>query len=458
MSSLISTMWIALGALQAQQAGLQTTTNNVANVNTPGYSRERPILEEAEPVVQDKVVFGRGVELKGIESLRSDLLDLQIGAETQQQGSAQSYVNAMNLVQRLFPDDTSGIGTQISALFQSLNSLSTNPSDLTLRQSVLTAAKNMASGFNSAATQLNNIRASVDGNVQQQVEEVNQISHQIAVLNKKLSAGSSTGQEYSTFLDQRSALIEKLSGIIDVAQISDGNSNSLTLTTKQGTALVVDGQAYSLTTAVGADGTHHICSSQGADITGAISGGGLGGLLKARDQTIPSLQNQLDSLASGMASALNTAHAMGTDLNGDPGGNLFTPISGPGAAAQMTVAINDPKLLAAGSDGTSGSNGNIANLSAVASQDVSNGLTPSQAYGNLVFQTGMEISDGNTELNASNALLQQLQQQRSSVSGVSMDEEASNMLLYQRGYQAAAQAITAVNQMLEIVINMGASR
>jgi len=86
MSSLISTMWIALGALQAQQAGLQTTANNVANLNTKGYSRERPILEEANPIVEDRVAFGGGVQLKGIESLRSSLLDLQISDETQQRG------------------------------------------------------------------------------------------------------------------------------------------------------------------------------------------------------------------------------------------------------------------------------------------------------------------------------------------------------------------------------------
>ncbi len=456
MSSLISTMWISLGALQAEQAGLQTTANNVANINTAGYSRERPILEEAEPIVQGNVVFGGGVQLKGIESLRSDLLDLQISAETQQQGNSQAYVNAMNQVQTLFPDDTTGIGAQISAFFQSLNNLSTNPSDLTLRQSVLTAANNMASAFNSASTELSGVSSSVNAGVQQQVQEVNGISQQIAAINVKLAAATSSGQQNSSFLDQRSALIQQLSGIVDVAQINDGTS--LTLTTRQGVPLVVDGTAYQLNTEVDSTGTERIFSSQGKDITSDISGGQLGGMLQARDQTIPALQNQLDSLAAGITSALNTAHAMGTDLNGNPGTNLFVPVSGAGSAAAMAVAITDPKLVAAGSDGTSGSNGNIANLSAVANQAVANGLTPSQGYGNIVFQTGMAISNGNTELNASNAMLQQLQQQQSSISGVSLDEEASNMLLYQRGYQAAAEAITAVNQMLETAIGIGAQR
>ena len=204
-------MWMALGALQAQQGGLQATTNNVANLNTPGYSRERPILEEANPVVQDNVVFGGGVELKGIESLRSDLLNLQIGNETQQQGKSQAYVNTMTQVQLYLPDDTTGTGAQISAFFQSLNNLSTNPSDLTLRQSVLTAAGNMASAFNNTATQLTAVSGGINTGVQQQVQEVNQISQQIAAINVKLTTVSGAGQEYRRFLDQRSALIEKLS-------------------------------------------------------------------------------------------------------------------------------------------------------------------------------------------------------------------------------------------------------
>jgi len=455
MSGLFGTLSIALGALQAQQAGMQTTTNNLANLNTPGYSREVPILEEAAPIVQGNVTFGGGVELEGIQSLRDNLLDLQISDETQQQGNSQAYVNAMNQVQTLFPDDTTGIGAQISAFFQSLNSLSTDPSDLTLRQSVLTAANGMASAFNSTANQITAVSNQLDSSVQQQVQQVNQISQQIAAINVQLAAVSSTGQDYGSFLDQRGALIQQLSGIIDVSQIIDGTS--LTLTTKQGAALVVDGQAYALSTATDASGAQHIYSSQGNDITGQISGGALGGLLQVLGQTLPSLQGQLDSLAGGMVQALNTANQEGTDLNGNPGGNLFDPITGAGAAASMTVAITDPALIAAGSDGTPGSNGNLANLSAVANAAVSNGMTPSGAYGNLVFQVGTSISNGTTDLNASNAMLQQLQQQDSSVSGVSLDEEASNLLLYQRAYQAAAQAITTVNQMLETVIDMGAS-
>jgi len=455
MSGLTGTMWIALNALQAQQAGSQTTANNIANLNTPGYSRERPILVEADPFVQGNIVYGGGVSLEGIQSLRNSLLDLQISEETQQQGSAQAFVSAMNQVQTLFPDDTTGIGQQISAFFQSLNTLSTDPSNLTLRQGVLASAQNMATTFNNTAKQLTYVRQQLDSSVQQQVEQINQISQQIATVNSKLASVSSTGQEYGSFLDQRSELIQQLSGLVDVSQVNDGIS--LTVTTKKGVPLVVDGQAYNLAAVLGTDGVQHVYSAQDQDITGDISGGQLGGTLQVRDQTVPALQNQLDSLAGGMVTALNTAHQRGTDLYGNAGGDLFLPVTGTGAAVNMAVAFTDPKLIAASSDGSSGSNGNLANLSAVANQAVSSGMTPSAAYGNMVFQVGTAISNGTTEQSASTAMLQQLQQQQSSVSGVSLDEEASNLLLYQRAYQAAAQVIVTINQMLQTAINMGAS-
>ncbi len=454
MGSLYSALSISIGSLEAQQAGLETTTNNLANMNTPGYSRQRPVLQEADPVIQGRLAFGNGVTLTGIESLRDSLLNVQIAEETQQQAKSQTFVATMNQVQPLFPMDTSGIGNAISNFFQSLNGLAANPSDSSLRQSVLAAANGMASSFNQAADQLDTTRSNLDLSVQQGVEQVNQISAQIASLNRTLATTSSTGSDYGSFVDQRDALVQKLSGLIDVSVLQQGSS--LTLTTRQGTALVVDGQNFDLTTRLDpTDGTQHIYAQAG-DITSAVAGGKLGGALEARDQTIPSLLGQLDTLASALVTKLNAAHQMGFDLNGAQGGNLFNPSTGAGAAAGMTVAITDPNLLAASSDGTSGSNGNIANLTAVATQAVSNGMTPIQTYGNLVFQVGSSISNANAELTASNNVLQQLQQQQSSVSGVSLDEEASNLLLYERAYQAAARAISTVDQMLQTAINMGA--
>jgi flagellar hook-associated protein 1 FlgK len=452
MSSLLSTMFLATGAMAADQGALEATTNNAANVNTPGYSREVPILQENSPVVVGNLTFGTGVSLAKIESVRDPILQLRIQQETGQQGQLNSFTGALSQAQTLFTAGASDIGSEISNLFSSISQLSTNPSSIALRQGVLTAASNLTSTFNNAASNLSVQRSNLDLNVVQSVQQVNTLTQQIAGLNGQITTLENLGQEAGTFIDQRDVLINQLSGLIDVSEIK--SDSGITLTTSNGTALVSGTRSFSLTTQPGASGVQHIFS-QGNDITSTLSSGALGGLIAARDQKIPALLSSLDTLASGLATAFNTANTAGSDLNGNVGGALFTPVVGAGSSANIGVAISDPALIAASSDGSAGSNGNLANLSAIQDQTIIAGATPITYYGNIVFSVGNDVSNGTAELRSSQLVLQQLQDQRGSISGVSLDEEAANMTRYQQAYDAAAHIVTTVNQMLETVINMG---
>ena len=182
-------------------------------------------------------------------------------------------------------------------------------------------------------------------------------------------------------------------------------------------------------------------------------------MIQIRDREIPSIGTSLDQLAAGLATNLNAANAKGFDLENPPveGGNIFVtpPAGGVGAAATLTVSMTDPSLIAASSDGTTGSNGNLANLSAVANQNVANGQTPINAYSDLVGQVGSATSNTSADADSSNMILQQLQDQNGSVSGVSLDEEASNLIQYQSAYQAAARVVSTVNLLLLDAVNMG---
>jgi len=455
MSSLFSTLAIATAALGAEQGAMDATTNNVANANTPGYSRLRPVLTESDPVVLGSVTYGTGVTLEKLESLRDPILQLRIQEETQQQGQLNASVTALQQTQVQFNSNNSDIGSQISSFFGSLQQLSTDPTNLTLRQSVLTAAGNLASAFNNTANSLTQQQSSLNGNVSQDVAQVNTLTSQIAQLNSQISALQNVNHDASAFVDQRDVAISALSNLIDVSQIqSDGNG--LTLTTSNGTALVVGNQSFSLTSQPDASGNQQVYA-QGVNITGNLTSGDLAGTLQVRDQTLPGLLSNLNTLAAGLANALNTANKTGFDLNGNAGGNLFVPppVSGQGAAANLAVAITDPALIAASSDGTAGSNGNVAVLSAVQNQPVAGGQTPIDYYSNIVFSVGNDVSTGAAELNSSQLILNQLQDQRGSISGVNLNEEAANMVQYQNAYDAAAHVVTAVNDMLYTVINMG---
>ena len=232
------------------------------------------------------------------------------------------------------------------------------------------------------------------------------------------------------------------------------SDNTLTLTTANGASLVTGQQSFQLQTQTTLAGLHDVYS-QGADITSAISSGQLGGTLQARDQQIPAIQTQLDTLASGLANAVNAVQVGGFDLNGVKGTNLFNPpASVAGAAASLSVALTNPALIAASSDGSPGSNGNAEAMYALSNQAVIGSQNPSDYYSGIVFNVGNDTANAAAEESASGLVLQQLNDQRSSVSGVSLDEEAANMVLYQNAYTASAQVITAVNDMMYAVINM----
>ncbi|HLW87333.1 MAG TPA: flagellar hook-associated protein FlgK [Terriglobales bacterium] len=446
MGSLYGALSIATGALGAEQGALDATTNNVANVNTPGYSRLQPVLVESSPITVGSVTYGTGVELEKLQSLRDPILQMRIQEETQQQGQLNASLTAMQQAQVQFTTSSGDIGTEISNFFASLNQISTDPTNLALRQGALTAAGNMATAFNNVANNLGQQRLNLDSNVSQDVGQVNVLTGQIATLNTQISELQGVNQNASTLVDQRDVLIGKLSNLIDVSNIQ--SDNGLTLTTSNGTALVVGGQSFALTTQANASGLQDVYA-QGKDITTALTSGDLTGLLQARDQTIPGLLSNLDTLAAAVSNSLNTANQQGFDLNGNAGGNLFVPpaASGQGAAAGMALATTDPALIAASSDGTPGSNGNLAVLAAVENQPVAAGQAPTDYYSNIVFTVGNTVSNDSAELSASQSILSQLQDQRAGISGVSLDEEASNTVQFQRAFDAAANVVTSINDM-----------
>jgi flagellar hook-associated protein 1 len=453
MSSLNASLATALSGLSAAEGALETTSNNVANANTPGYSREVPVLVASDPVVVDPLTLGTGVTLQSIESIRDPILESQIQQETQTQGQLNSLVSALSQTQTNFTTSSSDIGTEITNFFNSINQLATSPTDLSLRQGVLTAADNLATSFNTVANNLTAQQTNLNASVEQTVGQINQLTGQIAQLNGQIASLENVGESAGTFIDQRTQAIDQLSSLVDVSVIP--TNNTLTLTTASGTALVTGQQSFQLTTQPDASGNQEIYA-EGNDITSTIVSGQLGGVLEARDQQIPAIQTQLDTLAADLANAVNAVQTSGYDLNGNPGTDLFNPppVSGNGAAASLSVAITNPALIAASSDGTAGSNGNAQAMYALSSQPIIQGQSPSNYYSGIVFNVGNAVSNASAEQNASSLVLQQLNDQEASVSGVSLDEEAANMIQYQQAYAASAQVITTINDMMYAVINM----
>jgi flagellar hook-associated protein 1 FlgK len=262
------------------------------------------------------------------------------------------------------------------------------------------------------------------------------------------------GQDPGATQDQRDELIRQLSGLVNISVTQ--TEHGLTLTTANGIPLVVASQSFALRASTSSGGVQDVLSADGQDITSQIQGGQLAGTLKVRDQVIPQLLSQLNDLASQFTATFNAQHQAGTDLSGNAGQNFFTPLSSlADAAANFSVALTDPALIAASSDGSAGSNGNLVQLIGLRDQALPAGASPIDMYSNLVLQAGNFGADAQAQVNASSLSLQQLTDQRSAVSGVSLDEETTNMIRYQRAYEAAARVVTTVDSMLQSLMNIG---
>ena len=453
-------MSVALQSLLTQQGAMEVVANNIANANTPGYSREVPILEESPPILSGNTMVGTGVTLQSVQSVRDNILDLRIDQETSQQSSLNSYVDSMNQVQALFNETQgTGIQTDLSNFFNSFQSLATDPTSSSLRQAAIIAGQDLAGAFSQTSDNLSTIQQGLDQSVVQTVQQVNQLTAQVANLNQQIQMVSNSGDNPGSLEDQRDEALTNLSNLIDTAVVY-ANNGTVSVTTTNGALLVSGNQSDALTTQINSATGMNDVYAQGTDITSTIAGGQLQGLISARDSGIPSAQSSLDNLAAGLISAVNRQQNAGYDLNGAQGTDFFTPFtpttpgSNAGAAATMTVALTNPDQVAASSDGTQGDNGNATALADLQNASIVSGQTAGDYYSNLIDQVGNDVSNATSEQEAVGLVLQQLTNQQSSISGVSLDEEATNLISYQQAYEAAARVISTVDELNEATIDM----
>lgn len=454
MATLNSSLSIATQSLQAQELELQVTNNNIANANTAGYTRETVNLSEAAPLTSGTVSVGDGVNIDSITSVRDQLLTLQIQSQTSDQSSAEAQVNALNQIQTLFPTTGDSLSSTLSSFFTSLSALSNTPSNTPDRQTAIQSAQTLVEQFNSISDGLTGPTSGLNTTVSSDVSQINQLASQAANLNQQLIQQKAQGQSTSTIGDQLSQVETQLAQLTNISVTTTNQGD--TITTGSGTPLVVGSYSYALSTTTGTDGNTDIVDSGGNDITSAISSGDLGGTLQVRDTQIPALLNSLDTLANQFATAFNAAQAKGYDENGATGAALFmVPTTVAGSAAGIKLATTDPTAIAASSDRSAGSSGNLSNLTALQTTALTTGgqSATSQAA-NLVYQIGDLTQTATTTSTSLQQSLTALTNDQGSISGVSIDQESANLIQYQQAYEASAKVISTIQSLFETTINM----
>jgi flagellar hook-associated protein 1 FlgK len=441
---------------------IQLTASNMANASNESYTREVPNWSENQPIYINGEAFGTGVTVTGGVSQRDRVLNQRLDQQQQLSASSASLLTALTTLQDSFTPassstSTGNIGTDISNFFDSYTQLESDPTSNAERQGVLSAATTLANDISSTAAGLNAQQASLDQSANTVVAQVNALTTALAQVNQQIQS-TSPNSDAGVLEDERQSDLSQLSQLIGINQITT-EKNGLSVTTTGGQLLASEATSVPITTGEVGGVTHFYLGK--TDITSALASGGgqLGGILTARDQSIPTTLASLDQLAYGIATNVNTVNNAGTDLDGDNGnaGNIFNaPTQVAGSAAALAVVLADPnKIAAAGLGKGTGDDTNALAAANLATQNIIGGDTLSNFYSNLVSTLGASVSETTTQNTALTASVTQLQSQVNALSGVNLNDEASNLEQFQRAYQAASQVFSILNTVYASAINMG---
>jgi len=451
--SLFGMLGATARALEAQRFGLDVVGNNLANVNTPGYTKRVADLGAVAPV--DRFSAGSGVEMLGVRAMRDRLYDRRLFDELPLEQYEAATADAAGLAEVALGSPGTSIDNALADFFDAFAGLADAPASSTARQQVVTDTQALAASFKGMASRLDESAAAADTRLRGEVERLNALTERLASLNASIA--TSPVSQTLQLRDQQIEVAKELSGILgtQVVEIANG---TLQVTTRTGRPLVLSDTAYPVTASSTPPQGYATLQSNGVDITADITDGRIGGLLQVRDTLIPTYKRELDTLAYGVATAVNTVHATGYDLTGASGGALFVrPGAVAGAAAALTVnaaVVANPSLLAAAAVASPGDNGVARQLANLRDGAIVNGTTPAAAWTSLVYRVGADVNRAETERDSRTELVQQIELLRDSVSGVSIDEEAAMMMRFQRAYEANARFFTVIDETIETLLSL----
>lgn len=538
--SLFGLFDIGRSALLASQTGISVTSNNIANVNTPGYSRQEVILEIANPVASGRGFIGRGVTVAGIRRNYDSFIQMQLLGQQQNRGRSYAINSALSEIEGVLNDQGGlGLSQPLQEFFNAWQEVSTNPEGIPQRESLLYRTRQFINAARQIEQRITSTLKNIDNTIDYTVNKVNELAERIASLNERImQVESGLNTERALDLrDQRDSMLRELSDLIDFSYREDGNG-SITITV--GMRDLVSGTTVNSLSSVATGNNERKIILNGIDITGRIQRGQLGGLLAVRGDIETKTLFSLRRLIASITKEVNLLHNSGYGLDGSTGNDFFNPLSlsitdnssgadissatinnlssltldeyditfdssnnyyvtnrqtgsvvttgayvsgspisfdGIEITITGTVTSNDkfsispltnaiknfglavsaPEKIAASSSlsGLPGDNGNalnIYNLGSVAIGDI--GDTFMDYYRSIVTVTGTMSRAAADSLTFDENLLSEIQARRDSVSGVSLDEEAINLIRYQRSFEAAAKMIKVTDELLEMVMNL----
>ncbi len=457
MTSTFSGLSTALSALYAQRRGLDVTGQNIANANTDGYSRQRVNLESigapAVPALWSTYQgSGSGVAVTDVARLRDAFLENRGRIEQQKLSLLTGQQETLATIERTLQEPSStALQSQLSDMWSAWHNVANQPSSLAARSQLLGATATLADGIRQTYTALDSQWTASGEQLAVTVSAANATARNVAELNEAIRSATRAGLPANELADKRDLLVMQL--VDQVGATARSSGDGMVDVYVGGTALVrgdsVEVLALSGSTTLDSFRTSGIAPVVVWAATGdaASTSGRAGAYVEALGSTIPSYANKLDSVVANLTSSLNAAHVSGYDLDGNPGTNLFAPTA---TAKDITSLVTDPrKVAAAGEPGATLDGSNAQKIA-----EIERATSGADAlYRQLIVELGTAAQTANRRLEIQSNVALQVNAAREAQAGVNIDEEMVNLLSFQRGYEAAARVISAVDEVLDTLIN-----
>lgn len=441
------------GLLTAQRANA-AIGHNIANANTDGYSRQRVVLSPLD-MKRNGYSLGRGVEVQDIQRLRSNLLDKQIFRAENQLGGLQRKAVVLHQVEGLLiTGNENDLDGMIDGFFNALSELSNTPQDKNLRKIVVSKAETMTMKFRNTAEGLGDIKDGVEQKAKTVVGEINSLLKDLAGLNTSISLSEAKGTSDHNSKDIQVQKLKELSGLIDIETKTD--KNGALEVTIDGIKVLSGNKVTELKAQVDVlNSRFHVRLENGKAIN--PGGGQLAADIELYEDILPGMMSELDTLAATLVEEFNAVHRLGYELDGTGTGQDFFDPAGTTAATMGVAAniVNNPSVIAASSQPDEpGNNSNLLDLVQLREAPLLNNRSFSFNATQLISGPGIELSEIQTQIDSKTSEQTMLMNQQESIAGVNLDEEMTNLIMFQNAYQASARVLGAAQQMYDTLLSI----
>ncbi len=464
-------MQIGRSGMNAAKAGIATSGHNIANANTEGFSRQRVEISAQGPVgSKGKGAMGQGVNISRVSRLNDEYIDKQVRAAGRDLAAGEERDLVLKQTEDVFNEmGGEGLNRLMSHFFNEFRKLSNEPENEAIRQSVRESTQAVVNDFKRLRGEVESVREHIDSRIEGHAKEVNLLAGEVKDLNIKIKTMEINGTPANDLMDRRDQILKDLSTKMDLNTHKDAEGNYV-IDIKGVGPLVVGSEVQNFNVQRTAgdengkkEGSLDVMSSASANgvVTHQIKGGKIGALLDTRDKTLTGVLDRLDDLAYSLADSVNQIHEMGFTRDGRQGVSFFTKLNQKERAAEFIDLSDSIKssvnaIATAALPDSPGDNRIAVAVSGLQNLQLMNGGKASMDdfYNSIVSDIGVTTAHNKENLTQQKDILTQLNKMRDQVSGVSIDEETTNLMQFQHSFDASAKVIQVADDLLKTVLNM----